>query len=126
DFHRGLESSWPEGTAIVDDYLRYLDDECAAHDGVVMLAESSGAVVGFVCVVASTRGDAPDDPAPFAWIHDVFVKAEYRRQGIALHLLAEAEAFARARGARQVRLGVLARNEGAQTFYRRQGFPDDV
>jgi hypothetical protein len=55
DFSRTLEPSWPEGTAVVDQYVAFLEKECAAHDGCVLLAESRGGVVGFVCVVASTR-----------------------------------------------------------------------
>jgi GNAT superfamily N-acetyltransferase len=126
DFHRGLEPSWPEGTAIADDYMAYLETQCAAHDGCVVVAERAEQIVGFVCVVASTRGESPDDPATFAWIHDLFVKAGHRRHGIATVLMKEAESFARAHGAPLLRLGVLDRNEGARAFYRRHGFRDYV
>ena len=126
DFHRGLETSWPEGQAIVDDYLTYLTNQCAIHDGRVLVAEADGDIVGFVCVVASTQGQSPDDPAPFAWIHDVFVKAAWRGQGVATRLMAAAESFARGRGAKVLRLGVLARNAGAQAFYGGQGFREYV
>jgi GNAT superfamily N-acetyltransferase len=126
DFHRSVEPSWPEGKAIVNDYVKYLATQCAVHDGRVMVAERGGEVVGFVCVVASTHGDSPDDPATFAWIHDIFVRPEHRRHGVATKLMAEAESFSRARGARLLRLGVLERNEGAHTFYRGQGFRDYV
>ena len=122
--HRGIEPSWPSGDAIVSDYLTYLETECAVHDGCIFMAEHADETVGFVCVVASTRGGAPDDPAPFAWIYDVFVKAGHRRRGVAGMLMAEAERFASSRGARQLRLGVLDRNEPARAFYARHGFRD--
>jgi len=126
DFHRSVEGSWPEGQAIIDDYVKYLEAQCAAHDGRIMVADCGGDMVGFVCVVAATRGESPDDPAAFAWIHDVFVKAEYRRHGVATLLMAEAESFARAHGARLLRLGVLAGNEGARAFYLEHGFREYV
>jgi len=122
DFHRHLEPSWPAGEAIVGDYLAYLDAECAAHNGCIIMAECGQQAAGFVCVVAATHNDAPDDPAPFAQIHDVYVKPEYRGQGVADMLIAEAERFARSNGARLMRLGVLNGNGRARTFYSRHGF----
>jgi GNAT superfamily N-acetyltransferase len=126
DFHRGLEPSWPEGAAVVEAYVSYLRTQCQSHDGCVLVAERDGDVLGFVCVVAATRGDSPDDPGPFAWIHDIFVREAHRRGGLGTALLAEAEAFARSHGARRLRLGVLHRNEDARAFYRAQGFRDYV
>ena len=122
NFHRSLEPSWPSGDAIVSDYMTYLDTECAVHNGCIIMAEYAEQTVGFVCVVASTRGESPEDPAPFAWIHDIFVKPEHRRRGVASVLMAEAERFARSEGARVLRLGVLDRNEIARAFYVRHEF----
>jgi ribosomal protein S18 acetylase RimI-like enzyme len=122
EFHRALESSWPEGNAIIDDYVIYLEKQCVRHDGRVIVAEYGGEVVGFVCVVASTNNESPDDPAPFAWVHDIFVKPAHRRRHIATKLMSEAESFARAHGAHVLRLGVLARNVVASSFYREHGF----
>lgn len=124
DFSRTLEPSWPEGKAVVDQYVAFLGKECAAHNGRVLLAESRDQVIGFVCVVASTRGESPDDPATFAWIHDIFVRPERRRQGVATALMAAAESFARSRGAKELRLGVIDRNIHARELYRGLGFRD--
>ena len=74
----------------------------------------------------STRGDSPDDPATFAWIHDIFVRPGHRRGGVGAALMAEAELFVRSRGARELRLGVLDRNENARAFYSGSGFRDYV
>ena len=78
DFHRTIEPSWPSGEAIAEDYLAYLHAECSAHNGCIFMAACGEHVAGFICVVAATRNEAPDDPAPFAQIHDVYVKPAYR------------------------------------------------
>jgi ribosomal protein S18 acetylase RimI-like enzyme len=122
NFHRGIEPSWPSGDAIIGDYMTYLEAECAVHNGCIIMADCAEQTAGFVCVVASTRGESPEDPAPFAWIHDIFVKPEHRRRGVVSILMAEAERFARSQGARVLRLGVLDRNEHARALYVRHGF----
>jgi ribosomal protein S18 acetylase RimI-like enzyme len=122
DFHRGIEPSWPSGASIAGEYMMYLDKECAVHNGCILMAEYGDQIAGFVCVVSSTRGESPDDPAQFAWIHDIFVKPEHRRRGVASVLMAEAERFARSQGARLLRLGVLDANGNARALYAKQGF----
>ena len=122
DVHRALEPSWPEGDAVVDRYVAYLETQCATRDGRVLVADVDGTIAGFVCVVSATHGDSPDDPATYAWIHDIFVRPAHRRRGVATTLMAEAESFVRARGARELRLGVLDRNANARALYRGLGF----
>jgi len=122
NFHRRFEPSWPDGDAVVNEYLRYLDTECAAHKGTILMAYSGEHAAGFVCVVAAMRGESPDDPTPYAWVHELYVKPQYRRRGVASLLLAEAERFARGEGAHVLRLAVLDRNEGARHFYTTLGF----
>src|SRR5262245_41290539 len=95
DFHRRLEPLWPGGETVVGEYLAYLDAECAAHSGCILIAEFGDDPTGFICVVANMPGTSPDDPAPFAWVHDLYVKPEHRGRGIATRLIAEAERFAR-------------------------------
>ena len=126
DFSRSLEPSWPEGKAVAEQYVAYLERECAAHDGCVLMAEADGAIAGFICAVATMGPGSPDDPATFAWVHDIYVRPAYRRRGIASALMAAAESFVKARGARELRLGVIDRNGDAQTIYRELGFRDYV
>ena len=124
--HRSLESSWPSGDAIVEDYVKYLHGQADSRNGCILMADYDEEPVGFVCVVASMRGESPDDPAEFSWILDLFVSPEHRRRGVAARLIAEAEHFARSQGARTMRLGVLDRNDAAKLLYERQGFRDYV
>ena len=124
DFHRALEPHWPPGHAIIDDYQRHLLDLCARLDGGVLLAEHDGVVVGFACVFTNASTDSPDDPSPFAFLAEIYVKAPSRGQGVGTALMAEAEAFVRARGAKELRLAVLERNGDARAVYRARGFRD--
>jgi ribosomal protein S18 acetylase RimI-like enzyme len=124
DFSRSLEPSWPEGKAVVDDYVAFLERDVAARDGAIFMAEVDETIAGFICVVSRLRGDSPDDPAVFAWIHDIFVRPAHRRRGVATALMGAAESFVRSRGARELRLGVLDRNGPARGLYQRLGFRD--
>ena len=126
DFHRRIEPSWPDGEAIVDEYVAYLERECAAHNGCILMAHYGEHTAGFVCVVAATRGESPEDPSPVAWVHELYVKPAHRRRGVASLLMADAERFARGEGAHVLRLGVLARNAGARRFYARHGFGEQA
>ncbi len=76
---------------------------------------------------------ACDDPAditvtPEARVHlyvsDLFVAAEWRGQGVAGLLLAEAEKYGRAQGLAQMTIGVLAVNAAARSAYAKAGFGD--
>lgn len=122
NFHREIEPSWPSGEAVAATYVHYLETVCAAQNGCIFMAECDEQPAGFICVVASMRGESPDDPAPFAWVHEVFVTAEYRRRGVGRELMAEAERFALAEGAHVLRLGVLDRNDNARALYATLGF----
>jgi GNAT superfamily N-acetyltransferase len=124
NFSRSLEPSWPEGVKVVDDYVAYLLADCEKRNGGVLMAEADGGIAGFICVVTTMGPGSPDDPATFAWVHDIFVRPAYRRRGIARALMAAAEDFVRSRGARELRLGVIDRNADARAMYGDLGFRD--
>lgn len=93
-----------------------LRDVCAegrAVDG--LLARLGGAAVGFVLF-------HPAYEAPYAargsFLTDLFVAPEARRRGVGRALLAAAARATAARGGTFLQLTALARNPGAQAFYR--------
>ena len=57
-----------------------------------------------------------------AWIEDVVVHSDYRRQGIGTHLLEYLVAWAKARGATRVQLMADQKNASADLFYRALGW----
>ena len=123
DYHRALEPHWPPGTAVAADYFAYLQAECAEYAGQILLAVDGRTIAGFVCIVTNKRG-APDHPARHAFVHDLFVAPEYRRRQVATKLMEGAETLATSHGVAEVRLAVLARNEGARAFYEALGYRD--
>jgi ribosomal protein S18 acetylase RimI-like enzyme len=122
---RELEPGKPEGSTIADEYLGRMFARCRKWDGKVFVAEVSGQVVGFVCVWAKVQPEEPDDdPSEYAFVSDLVVLPGHRRRGVGRELLAMAERYARSRGARSLRIGVLARNTTARHLYGSAGFSD--
>ena len=112
----------PEEAA--DPYLVDLFRNCAENSGRIFLAEADGAVVGFVCVLANVLPSPDDGIEPYAYISDLVVRATHRARGIGRELMMRAESFAREFGAKQLKVGVLVRNEATHAFYRAGGFRD--
>ena len=89
------------------------------------MAEVGDHVAGFVGVLTKVSTEEPDeDQTDYAYISDLVVLPSYRGHGLGRHLIQHAEAFARDRGAKVVRVGVLAKNRAARELYRNMGFAD--
>ena len=122
DVERGLEPALPAGVAVADAYLDFMFARCTEWDGAVFVAEEEGDVVGFICVWARVPPEDPSELRDCAHVSDLVVLPRFRRRGIGRALLARGEAYARERGAERLRIGVLARNEGARRLYLDSGF----
>jgi ribosomal protein S18 acetylase RimI-like enzyme len=122
---RELEPGKPEGSTIAGEYLDRMFARCRKWDGKVFVADAAGQVVGFVCVWARVPPHEPDDdPSEYAFVSDLVVLPGHRRRGVGRELLTMAERYARSRGARLLRIGVLARNKAARHLYGSAGFSD--
>jgi GNAT superfamily N-acetyltransferase len=118
DFERRIEPRLRPGAAMAESYMAGLHRRCRDSKGQVFVADVSGTVVGFVCVLAREVFTELDDPVgSCAVVTDLVVLPSYRRQGIGRSLLDRAETYARAAGARELRIGVLARNVDARRLY---------
>jgi ribosomal protein S18 acetylase RimI-like enzyme len=125
NYERQLDPGKPEGSTIAEAYLNRMFARCREWEGRVFVAEVADQVVGFVCVWARVQPDEPDDnPAEYAFVSDLVVRTTYRRRGIGSQLLSAAEYYARARGARSLRIGVLGRNAAARRLYGAAGFEE--
>jgi ribosomal protein S18 acetylase RimI-like enzyme len=118
EFERTIDPRLRPGETMADGYCQQMHARCAESDGRVFVAEQGGAVVGFVAVLAREPFTELDDsPGAYALVTDLVVLASHRNQGIGRRLLERAEAFARAAGAQELRIGVLAKNASARRLY---------
>ena len=123
-WERGFEPALPAPEDAADPYISEILTTCAKSSGCIFLATEDDAVVGFVCVLAKVPPSADDGVEPYAYISDLVVRATHRGRGIGRELMVRAESYVREAGAKQIRVGVLVRNEASHKFYRAGGFRD--
>ena len=125
EFERAAEPRLPEGETMADAYLEELFGRCQEFAGKLFVAEVDGRVVGFVSVQAAYRLDEPCEArTSFAYVDDLVVLPEHRRQGHGKALLAEAEGYGKECGQTSIRLRVKGGNHQARAFYSRAGYGD--
>ncbi|WP_302080116.1 GNAT family N-acetyltransferase [Salinibaculum rarum] len=77
-------------------------------------------VIGFVMFTMETGGYQQDGARGI--VENIFVEPSYRDRGVGERLLQAAEAELTQRGAETIALEVMAENQDARRFYRRQGY----
>jgi ribosomal protein S18 acetylase RimI-like enzyme len=123
DAERVIDPALPPGSEVAAAYSAQVRDRCAAPDGAILVAEHNAEVAGFVAVLAHVPPEDLDEaPGTHALVSDLVVLPRFRRLGIGAALLRAAEAHARERGARLVRVAVLAGNATAEALYVRAGY----
>lgn len=96
-------------------------DRLSACDGVevALIAWISSGAVGFACLRVTP---AVGSRELHALLTELYVRAEFRRRGVAGALVRAAEALAMRQGADALYLFTGRQNVGAQAFYERQGY----
>ncbi|MEZ5775794.1 MAG: GNAT family N-acetyltransferase [Hyphomicrobiaceae bacterium] len=109
-------------------YLDLMLAECAAHKGVVLIAEDRDEWVGYAILLKDVPSDdEPDEIAySYAYLAELYVDARLRGEGLGQLMIAQCERLAREAGARWLRVTSLAANVGAMRLYRRAGFRDHL
>ena len=80
-----------------------------------IIAESEGEIIGYASAFLPSAGGVAD-------LMTIAVHPDFRRQGIAQHLIAELESWAADRGADSMMLEVDINNESAIALYTRLGY----
>lgn len=125
DHERALEPRAPAGESIADEYLGWMFERCAGHDGRVLVARAGNEVVGFVTVLLAMPRTDPDDPvSAHAMVSELVVREPWRSSGVGARLIAAAETLARAAGRSEIRVSVFGKNHGARRFYAREGYAE--
>jgi ribosomal protein S18 acetylase RimI-like enzyme len=99
-----------------DRYARLVTDA----DGIVVVAEAEGSLVGLGVGEVSRPSSWSDERA--LDVANVYVDPAHRRQGIGRAIVAELALFAAGRGLERLVLRVFAPNHEAAAFWRRLGF----
>lgn len=104
-------------------YMDDLKQQCAEHDGTILVAEIGGRVVAYATIMTKVEADDIDElPFTYAYVGDLSVTESRRGQGIGKAMLAECERRAKAVGTRFLRITALAKNTQARKTYERFGF----
>jgi ribosomal protein S18 acetylase RimI-like enzyme len=123
DFERRIDERLRPGESMATAYLGQMLGRCRDCAGTILVAESAGAIAGFALVLTQVPFESLDDPpGSYAIVADLVVREGFRRRGIGAALLREAERYAQAAGASELRIGVLSANEAAVRLYRSLGF----
>ena len=122
---RASDARLSPGEEIADSYLESLMRKCEQYEGCFFVAELSGEVCGYVCVLAKVPCTEPADGLSVqAEVIDLVVSKFARSAGVGRALLANAEDFSTRAGARFLRVSVFASNHSAVEFYEHAGYTE--
>ncbi len=120
DPHRFILTDRPEAG-----YGRFLVSQLANPDSLVLVAELSNEIVGYVFADIEPTSWR-DLRGPCGFIHDVYVREPVRRRGTGRELVRAAIAWVRSRGLSQVVLWSKSGNQAAQRLFATLGFRDTM
>jgi ribosomal protein S18 acetylase RimI-like enzyme len=114
------------GREVWQEYLADLRERLGADDGVYLVAEAGGEIVGVLAGYVHQAGDRLVDGAfdRSAYVSDLFVRRAWRRRGVGAALVRAFEEAMRAKGLCWMSVCVKSRNTVAHQAYRSYGFGD--
>ena len=102
-------------------YGRFLVSQISKPNSLVMVAEHSGAVIGYVFADVEPT-NWMELRGPCGVVHDIYVDEAARHQGAGRKLMSAAIAWVRSKGRSQVVLTTKNRNEHARHLFTTLGF----
>ncbi|UCZ52001.1 GNAT family N-acetyltransferase [Bacillus shivajii] len=107
-----------------EDILKTIDLALTEHSGAeIFIAEKNDEVIG--CAFLNT-GIGLDKGGPYIWLNDLYVKKDYRRQGIARKLLLKVLYWAEQKNFKGIELETGINNAATKKLYNSLGFYDIV
>ena len=123
EFERTIDPRLRPGHEMAVPYWEQVLKRCRESNGQAFVAVDDREVVGLIAVLAAEPFTELDDPpGTYGLVTDLVVLTPYRGRGVGRMLLAQAETFAQAAGATELRIGALAANAGALRLYVACGF----
>ena len=116
DARRFIQVEHPEAG-----YGRFLVSQLGDPDSIVMVAEESGSVVGYIYAELEATS-WKDLRGPCGFVQDVYVEEAARGRGAGRELMRSALDWIRSKGRSQVVLCTKTRNVGAQRLFTALGF----
>ena len=102
-------------------YGQFLVSQISNPDSLVLVAERSGTVIGYVFADVETT-NWMQLRGPCGIVHDIYVDEAMRRLGAGRELMGAAIAWIRSKGRSQVVLLTKSQNQRAQDLFGRLGF----
>lgn len=125
DFEHAVDARIPSGAEIVDDYILQMFDRCRHFGGKLLVVDVDGSIAGYVMVLTKMKAEElAEGNYEYALVADIVVLEKYRQRGFGRELLQAAEAYARNRAVKWLRIDALAANSTARELYESSGFSD--
>ncbi len=124
DHERDTNPKLYPGAVIARAYTAWMTSEVKANGGIILIARDDGHEVGFVCAWPAVDDDQLVRPEAraHAYVSDLYVAPDYRRQGLATSLLEAVESEMAERGCTRIRICAKASNRAALGCYSAFGF----
>lgn len=106
-----------------EEALEHRKDTLENEDGLCLIAENNKELVGLISVSIQERSPIFEETR-YVKVHDLYVKEQYRNEGVAKKLFKNAEKWAANQGTNSIELNVDTPNKSAISFYQRQGFDE--
>ena len=113
----------PQDGAIPVFIREYLRPAMKAENSLVLVALDDEKVAGYSYSLINEPSNL-EDRAKYGCIHDLFITATHRRKGLGDRMVAEIMKWFHLNDIHRVELDVLAQNQVASSFWRKQGFTD--
>lgn len=119
EFDKTLELNWTLG----QEGRGYFARRIVGLDGFVVVAESEGKIIGYLCGGLCDRASYRIE-AKYAELENMIVKDEFRGKGIGFKMADEFMKWCKNKKVNYISVKASARNNGGINFYHKLGFED--